>query len=138
MAHHDVMTIYITAFDISPLNYIFIDCRDDAAAASNNFIINDCDVRIERGMRCVVRGPNGAGKSTFLSALSGKLKAAEGKRLEGDGLALVNASDLTHNSSYISYLSYEFLSVYVFYFHHRVYLPKIWLKILIKKQQLLR
>jgi ABC-type multidrug transport system ATPase subunit len=34
------------------------------------------------------KGPNGAGKSTFLSALSGKLNPAEGKRLEGDGLAL--------------------------------------------------
>lgn len=61
---------------------------DANAAANNNFIINRCDVRIERGMRMVVRGPNGAGKSTLLSALSGKLQPNIGARVEGDGLAL--------------------------------------------------
>lgn len=57
-------------------------------AKGQSFIIKDCNVRLERGMRVVVRGPNGAGKSTFLSALSGKLTPAEGARIEGDGLAL--------------------------------------------------
>eukprot|EP01038_Epipyxis_sp_PR26KG_P010570 gene10570-14198_t len=51
-------------------------------------IINNCNVKIERGMRIVVRGPNGAGKSTLLTALSGKLSPYSGERLEGDGLEL--------------------------------------------------
>ena len=51
-------------------------------------ILSGVSVKIERGMRIVVRGPNGAGKSTLLSALSGKLAPASGEREEGDGLEL--------------------------------------------------
>ena len=61
---------------------------DASAATNSNFIINECNIKIERGMRMVVRGPNGAGKSTLLSALSGKLQPNVGARVEGDGLAL--------------------------------------------------
>eukprot|EP01041_Mallomonas_annulata_P002410 gene2410-4679_t len=61
--------------------------KEGVAEASGN-IISDVNIKIERGMRIVVRGPNGAGKSTLLSALSGKLHPASGIRTEGDGLAL--------------------------------------------------
>jgi ATPase subunit of ABC transporter with duplicated ATPase domains len=59
-----------------------------AAVANEPFIIKDCNLVIQRGMRIAVRGPNGAGKSTLLSALSGALAPAAGSRIESDGLAL--------------------------------------------------
>ena len=36
-------------------------------------ILSNVDLRLEKGMRLVVRGPNGAGKSTLLKALAGTL-----------------------------------------------------------------
>ena len=93
---------------------------DANAAANNHFIINRCDVRIERGMRWVVRGPNGAGKSTFLSALSGKLSPNVGTRVEGDGLALgVFTQDLAQD------LDQEATAVEVVTRHVREYDPSL-------------
>lgn len=93
---------------------------DEAAQLAQEYIIKDCDVRIERGMRLVVRGPNGAGKSTFLSALSGKLKLAAGKRVEGDGLALgVFTQDLAQD------LDQEATAVEVVTRHVRTYDPSL-------------
>ena len=51
-------------------------------------IVDGADVKIERGMRLIVRGPNGAGKSTLLRALSGALDLHAGERACDDRLQL--------------------------------------------------
>ncbi|MGE0528631.1 MAG: ATP-binding cassette domain-containing protein [Bdellovibrionales bacterium] len=43
-------------------------------------VLNDVDLRLERGAHVGVVGPNGAGKSTLLKALAGRLPLLEGTR----------------------------------------------------------
>jgi ATP-binding cassette subfamily F protein 3 len=60
----------------------------EATSSGGAPILSKAELKVERGMRLVVRGPNGAGKSTLLKALSGDLPLIEGERVEDERLSL--------------------------------------------------
>jgi len=51
-------------------------------------LLRNISLRIDRGMKLVLRGPNGAGKSTLMAALRGTLDLLGGTRIENEGLRL--------------------------------------------------
>jgi len=61
-----------------------------AAWHPSQCVVRGANLKIEKGMRVVIRGPNGAGKSTLLKALAGSLPLASAPsgRIEDERLSL--------------------------------------------------
>ena len=55
--------------------------KDVAVSRGSNQILQNINLRVERGQRWGIVGPNGAGKSTLLGALTGTVRMEEGEAL---------------------------------------------------------
>jgi ATP-binding cassette subfamily F protein 3 len=66
-------------------------------------IVNNVNLKIERGMRVAIQGENGAGKSTLLSTISGRIRECSGEVYRSDRLEMGTftqdlAQDLDQNA----------------------------------------
>ncbi|KAL7577710.1 hypothetical protein ACA910_001020 [Epithemia clementina (nom. ined.)] len=62
--------------------------KDASVGYDGKPLVENINLRIQRGMKVLFRGPNGAGKSTILHALRGSLPLLTGQRIENESLRL--------------------------------------------------
>ncbi len=65
---------------------VVLQLKELRKAYGTNVVLNNINLRIERGARVALVGPNGAGKSTLMRALSGSEDPDQGDRIEGHNL----------------------------------------------------
>lgn len=79
---------------------VLCELSDADVGYDNTVLVKDVNLKIERGMKLLLRGPNGVGKSTILQTLRGTLPLINGNRIDNDWLRLgVFTQDLAQELS---------------------------------------